>query len=183
VVSQQAVYGTLSEAEHRSTFYIPYWKFPLARLLVPRQRKFQADLKVINDCLDGLISRARETRQVSTSVFNGVITFSEFISEQNTNSDQGHFKLPVASQNVQPQFPKNISLQLHTSLYNVRDFSRPSSLSSFWALYYGYYIEPYTCLLESHRFQSSTSTPQWMCHKKQKVLFFCLECQKLKWTL
>ncbi|KAH9571391.1 hypothetical protein CY35_02G092800 [Sphagnum magellanicum] len=59
----QAVYGTLSEAEHRSTFYIPYWKFPLAHLLVPRQRKFQADLKVINDCLDGLISRARETRQ------------------------------------------------------------------------------------------------------------------------
>ncbi|CAM6007678.1 unnamed protein product [Sphagnum balticum] len=59
----QAVYGTLSEAEHRSTFYIPYWKFPLASLLVPRQRKFQADLKVINDCLDGLISRARETRQ------------------------------------------------------------------------------------------------------------------------
>lgn len=59
----QAVYGTLYEAEHRSTFYIPYWKLPFATLVVPRQRKFQEDLKVINDCLDGLIKGARETRQ------------------------------------------------------------------------------------------------------------------------
>lgn len=59
----KAVYGTLFEAEHRSTFYIPYWKFPLARWIVPRQRKFQYDLKVINDCLDGLIKNAKETRQ------------------------------------------------------------------------------------------------------------------------
>uniref|UniRef100_A0A2N9EXP9 Cytochrome P450 n=1 Tax=Fagus sylvatica TaxID=28930 RepID=A0A2N9EXP9_FAGSY len=59
----KAVYGTLFEAEHRSTFYIPYWKIPLARWIVPRQRKFQNDLKVINDCLDGLIKNAKETRQ------------------------------------------------------------------------------------------------------------------------
>ncbi|KAJ7968800.1 Cytochrome P450 [Quillaja saponaria] len=59
----KAVYGTLFEAEHRSTFYIPYWKFPLARWIVPRQRKFQSDLKVINDCLDALIRNAIETRQ------------------------------------------------------------------------------------------------------------------------
>ncbi|KAF9591241.1 hypothetical protein IFM89_003192 [Coptis chinensis] len=59
----KAVYGTLFEAEHRSTFYVPYWKLPLARWLVPRQRKFQSDLKVINDCLDGLIRNAKETRQ------------------------------------------------------------------------------------------------------------------------
>ncbi|KAF5199074.1 Cytochrome p450 protein [Thalictrum thalictroides] len=59
----KAVYGTLFEAEHRSTFYIPYWKLPLARWIVPRQRKFQYDLKVINDCLDGLIRNAKETRQ------------------------------------------------------------------------------------------------------------------------
>ncbi|VFQ76106.1 unnamed protein product [Cuscuta campestris] len=59
----KAVYGTLFEAEHRSTFYIPYWRIPLARWLVPRQRKFQKDLKVINDCLDGLIKLAKETRQ------------------------------------------------------------------------------------------------------------------------
>ena len=52
----------LKEAEHRSTFYIPYWKLPLARALVPRQRRFAADLLVINDCLDGLIAGAKQTR-------------------------------------------------------------------------------------------------------------------------
>ncbi|EOA17958.1 hypothetical protein CARUB_v10006369mg [Capsella rubella] len=59
----KAVYGTLFEAEHRSTFYFPYWNFPPARWIVPRQRKFQKDLKIINDCLDGLIQNAKETRQ------------------------------------------------------------------------------------------------------------------------
>lgn len=59
----KAVYGTLFEAEHRSTFYIPYWKVPFMRWIVPRQRKFQNDLKVINDCLDGLIKNAKDTRQ------------------------------------------------------------------------------------------------------------------------
>ncbi|KAL0444436.1 UNVERIFIED_CONTAM: cytochrome [Sesamum latifolium] len=59
----KAVYGTLFEAEHRSTFYLPYWKIPLAKWLVPRQRKFQNDLKIINDCLDGLIKNAKETRE------------------------------------------------------------------------------------------------------------------------
>ncbi|KAK9156139.1 hypothetical protein Sjap_003619 [Stephania japonica] len=59
----KAVYGTLFEAEHRSTFYIPYWKLPLSSWIVPRQRKFRRDLKVINDCLDALIRNAKETRQ------------------------------------------------------------------------------------------------------------------------
>ncbi|CAH8308647.1 unnamed protein product [Eruca vesicaria subsp. sativa] len=35
---------------------------PLAKWIVPRQRKFQNDLKIINDCLDGLIQNAKETR-------------------------------------------------------------------------------------------------------------------------
>nr|AYV88885.1 cytochrome P450 oxidase CYP97B51 [Polygala tenuifolia] len=59
----KAVYGTLYEAEHRSTFYVPYWKFPLAKWIVPRQQKFHKDLKVINECLDDLIRNAKETRQ------------------------------------------------------------------------------------------------------------------------
>ena len=59
----QAVYGVLKEAEHRSTFYIPYWNIPITRYIVPRQRKFNADLEVINNCLDGLIARAKQTRQ------------------------------------------------------------------------------------------------------------------------
>ena len=53
----------LKEAEHRSTFYIPYWNLPFAKNLVPRQRQFYADLAVINDCLDGLIAQAKNTRQ------------------------------------------------------------------------------------------------------------------------
>jgi cytochrome P450 family 97 subfamily B polypeptide 3 len=59
----KAVYGVLKEAEHRSTFYIPYWNLPGAKFLVPRQRAFNADLAVINECLDGLISQAKESRQ------------------------------------------------------------------------------------------------------------------------
>ncbi|XP_020591520.1 cytochrome P450 97B2, chloroplastic-like [Phalaenopsis equestris] len=59
----KAVYGTLSEAEHRSTFYIPYWNLPFARWFFPRQRKFHSDLMVINNCLDGLIRNAKETRE------------------------------------------------------------------------------------------------------------------------
>jgi hypothetical protein len=51
----KAVYGVLKEAEHRSTFYIPYWNLPLSAVLVPRQRRFRADLAVINACLDDLI--------------------------------------------------------------------------------------------------------------------------------
>lgn len=57
------MYGVLKEAEHRSTFYIPYWNLPFAKNLVPRQRKFFADLAVINDCLDDLIAQAKNTRQ------------------------------------------------------------------------------------------------------------------------
>ena len=58
----RAVYGVLKEAEHRSTFYIPYWNLPLADVVVPRQRAFRADLKLLNECLDGLIAGARATR-------------------------------------------------------------------------------------------------------------------------
>ncbi|CAM8890928.1 unnamed protein product [Rhodiola kirilowii] len=59
----KAVYGTLFEAEHRSTFYIPYWKLPLAKWIVPRQRKFQKDILFINNCLDELIKNAKDTRE------------------------------------------------------------------------------------------------------------------------
>ncbi|KXZ42239.1 hypothetical protein GPECTOR_176g220 [Gonium pectorale] len=58
----KAVYGVLKEAEHRSTFYLPYWNLPLADVLVPRQAAFRRDLKVINECLDGLIAAAQATR-------------------------------------------------------------------------------------------------------------------------
>lgn len=59
----KAVYGVLKEAEHRSTFYIPYWNIPVTKYIVPRQVQFNADLVVINECLSQLICGARETRQ------------------------------------------------------------------------------------------------------------------------
>lgn len=58
----KAVYNTLKEAEHRSTFYVPYWKLPFADKIVPRQRSFQNDLKLINDTLTSLIRQAQQTR-------------------------------------------------------------------------------------------------------------------------
>jgi cytochrome P450 len=59
------VYNTLREAEHRSTFYFPYWNIPGASLLVPRQRRFQADLKLINDVLTKLIREAQQSREAA----------------------------------------------------------------------------------------------------------------------
>lgn len=35
------MFGVLKEAEHRSTFYLPYWNLPLADKLVPRQVVFR----------------------------------------------------------------------------------------------------------------------------------------------
>mmetsp|Transcript_17906 Transcript_17906/g.61022 ORF Transcript_17906/g.61022 Transcript_17906/m.61022 type:complete len:607 (+) Transcript_17906:75-1895(+) len=61
----KAVYNTLREAEHRSTFYFPYWNIPGASLVVPRQRQFQADLRTINDTLNMLIRKAQASRSES----------------------------------------------------------------------------------------------------------------------
>mmetsp|Transcript_491 Transcript_491/g.1145 ORF Transcript_491/g.1145 Transcript_491/m.1145 type:complete len:647 (+) Transcript_491:75-2015(+) len=57
----EAALGALREAEHRSTFYFPYWKIPglgaewPIPALVPRQRKFQNDMNLLNGVLDELI--------------------------------------------------------------------------------------------------------------------------------
>jgi cytochrome P450 family 97 subfamily B polypeptide 3 len=57
----KAALGALREAEHRSTFYFPYWKIPFlgaewpVPALVPRQRKFQQDMALLNGVLDKLI--------------------------------------------------------------------------------------------------------------------------------
>ncbi|CAB9527938.1 LUTEIN DEFICIENT 5, chloroplastic [Seminavis robusta] len=60
----RAVYSALVEAEHRSMTPAPYWDLPFANQLVPRLRKFNSDLKLLNDVLDDLINRAKNTRQV-----------------------------------------------------------------------------------------------------------------------
>ncbi|KAL3916305.1 MAG: hypothetical protein SGILL_005238 [Bacillariaceae sp.] len=58
----KAVYSALVEAEHRSMTPAPYWDLPLANELVPRLRKFNSDLKLLNDVLDDLIAGAKNTR-------------------------------------------------------------------------------------------------------------------------
>lgn len=60
----KAVYSSLVEVEHRSMTPAPYWDLPLANQLVPRLRRFNADLKLLNDVLDDLVSRAKATRVV-----------------------------------------------------------------------------------------------------------------------
>ncbi len=60
----KAVYSALLEAEHRSMTPAPYWDIPLANQVVPRLRKFNSDLQILNDVLDGLIERAKKTRVV-----------------------------------------------------------------------------------------------------------------------
>jgi cytochrome P450 len=60
----KAVYSALVEAEHRSMTPAPYWDIPLANQVVPRLRKFNSDLKILNDVLNDLISRAKNTRTV-----------------------------------------------------------------------------------------------------------------------
>ena len=63
----QAVYTVLREAEYRSTYPLPYWKVPLFRLIVPRQRRCQEALRTINRTLDSLIAKSK--RVVSAAPF------------------------------------------------------------------------------------------------------------------
>jgi len=60
----KAVYNTLVEAEHRSMTPAPYWDLPFANELVPRLRKFNADIGLLNRVLDELITKAKNTRIV-----------------------------------------------------------------------------------------------------------------------
>mmetsp|Transcript_27697 Transcript_27697/g.40906 ORF Transcript_27697/g.40906 Transcript_27697/m.40906 type:complete len:639 (-) Transcript_27697:144-2060(-) len=60
----KAVYSALVEAEHRSMTPAPYWDLPFANELVPRLRKFNSDLKLLDDVLNDLINRAKNTRTV-----------------------------------------------------------------------------------------------------------------------
>lgn len=59
----KAVYRCLREAEHRSTFYLPYWNLPFAELLVPRLREFRSALSILDTQLDELIRQAMATKQ------------------------------------------------------------------------------------------------------------------------
>eukprot|EP01036_Dinobryon_divergens_P029748 gene29748-38888_t len=58
----QAVYCALKEAEHRSITPLPYWNLPFANQLVPRLRRFNKDLKLLDTVLDELIVKALATQ-------------------------------------------------------------------------------------------------------------------------
>jgi beta-ring hydroxylase len=53
------VYTVLREAEYRSTYPIPYWNVAPLRWLVPRQRRNEAALEVIQVTLDDLIAQCK----------------------------------------------------------------------------------------------------------------------------
>jgi len=59
----KAAYACLKEAEHRSTFLVPYWNVPVLgegpMSIVPRQREFAAHLNVLNEKLSEMIALAR----------------------------------------------------------------------------------------------------------------------------
>ena len=55
----QAVYTVLREAEYRSTYPLPYWNVAALRAVVPRQRRCQAALRLINATLDSLIVQSK----------------------------------------------------------------------------------------------------------------------------
>uniref|UniRef100_A0A7S0RBW3 Cytochrome P450 n=1 Tax=Chlamydomonas leiostraca TaxID=1034604 RepID=A0A7S0RBW3_9CHLO len=73
----EAVYVLLREAEHRSTAPIPYWDLPGAKVLVPRQRKCVEALKMVNECLDGLIAKCKQLVEDEDEAF-----VDEFLSEK-----------------------------------------------------------------------------------------------------
>ncbi|KAG2483949.1 hypothetical protein HYH03_017195 [Edaphochlamys debaryana] len=73
----KAVYVLLREAEHRSTAPIAYWNIPGVALLVPRQRRCQEALVVVNDCLDGLIDKCKQLVQEEDIQFS-----EEFLSDR-----------------------------------------------------------------------------------------------------
>ena len=58
----KAVYSALVEAEHRSMTPAPYWDLPFANEIVPRLRKFNDDLRLLDGVLTELIEGAKNSR-------------------------------------------------------------------------------------------------------------------------
>ncbi|KAJ8601736.1 hypothetical protein CTAYLR_006746 [Chrysophaeum taylorii] len=56
----RAVYRCLYEAERRTTAFVPFWLLPGAQFLIPSQRDFNRDLRLLNAKLDELVRRALE---------------------------------------------------------------------------------------------------------------------------
>ena len=70
------MYTALREAEYRSTMFLPYWKLPPLRWLVPRQRACTDAMAIINATLDGLVDKCK-----ALVVEKGAEFGDEFLSE------------------------------------------------------------------------------------------------------
>mmetsp|Transcript_1603 Transcript_1603/g.4035 ORF Transcript_1603/g.4035 Transcript_1603/m.4035 type:complete len:641 (+) Transcript_1603:133-2055(+) len=59
----RAAYACLQEAEHRSTFLLPYWNVPVLgsgeMSIIPRQREFALHLRVLKETLEEMVREAR----------------------------------------------------------------------------------------------------------------------------
>jgi beta-ring hydroxylase len=84
----EAVYTALREAEYRSIAIFPYWNFPPARWIVPRQRKVTAALEVINSTLDVLIADCKALVEQSDE---------EFVEEYLNRGDPSILRFLIAS--------------------------------------------------------------------------------------
>ncbi|XRB11193.1 cytochrome P450 [Pseudoscourfieldia marina] len=58
----KAVYRVLREAEHRSTFYVPYWDLPFASYIFSDQIRFREDLESLDKVMETLIASALGSR-------------------------------------------------------------------------------------------------------------------------
>jgi len=58
-----AAISTLREAEHRSVTVFPYWNLPFASWIFPRQREFQANMRLLDNTLDACIKEALSSRE------------------------------------------------------------------------------------------------------------------------
>lgn len=84
----KAVYTVLREAEYRSVTFIPYWKVPPLRWLVPRQKACQEALVVVNDTLNMLIERTKKIVEDSDE---------EFVEEYLSGDDPSILNFLIAS--------------------------------------------------------------------------------------
>ena len=60
----KAVYSALVKAEHCSMTPAPYWDLPFADEIVPRLRKFNSYLKLLDEVLTDLIKRSKKSQVV-----------------------------------------------------------------------------------------------------------------------
>jgi len=83
-----AVYTVLREAEHRSIAIFPYWNFPGAQVLVPRQRAAAEALQVIEATLNKVISECKAMVEAADE---------EFVEEYLNRGDPSILRFLIAS--------------------------------------------------------------------------------------